>query len=266
MAVIPEITCRRCGSKYSGLHSRCPKCGAPRVNQPTRVPPTTASVTPRTAASARSAINIRWQFVFGGVLLLALVLAVVVLVRSGGSRNSAGNAGGNTGNPGNAGDSNISSYISADLPTPSATPEPTPATSPTPEIQSLDIIWTATNKTPANHEMQLTNPGEIFDIDLDVVMYPAVENAVVEWTSSNEKILTVNERGFVNVVGASPDRTVHALITASYGGLQSSVMIYVPPIQAQYLTENLYDKDTYDADNLEVDTRWWASPSPSAGT
>ena len=28
MAVIPEITCRRCGSKYSGLRNRCPKCGA----------------------------------------------------------------------------------------------------------------------------------------------------------------------------------------------------------------------------------------------
>ena len=28
MAIIPEITCRRCGSKYSGLRNRCPKCGA----------------------------------------------------------------------------------------------------------------------------------------------------------------------------------------------------------------------------------------------
>ena len=28
MAIIPEITCRRCGCKYSGLRNRCPKCGA----------------------------------------------------------------------------------------------------------------------------------------------------------------------------------------------------------------------------------------------
>lgn len=258
MAVIPEITCRRCGSKYSGLHSRCPKCGAPRVNQPTRVPPTTASATPRTAASARSAINIRWQFVFGGVLLLALILAVVVLVRSGDSRP------GNGGNVENTG-SNSTSFIAADLPTPSATPVPTPDASPTPAIQSMDIIWTATNKTPANHEMALTNPGEIFNIDLDVAMVPYVENAAVVWTSSNEKILTVNERGFVNVVGASPDRTVHAMITASYGGLSASIMFYIPPIQAQYLTENLFDADTYDAETLEIDKLWWSTPSPSPG-
>ena len=77
MAVIPEITCRRCGSKYSGLRNRCPKCGAPRMNQPTRVPPTTAAATPQTAANGRAAVKIRWQFIFGAVLLLALILAVI---------------------------------------------------------------------------------------------------------------------------------------------------------------------------------------------
>ena len=29
MGFIPEITCRRCGNKYSAIHSRCPSCGAP---------------------------------------------------------------------------------------------------------------------------------------------------------------------------------------------------------------------------------------------
>ena len=28
MGFIPEITCRRCGNKYSAIHSRCPSCGA----------------------------------------------------------------------------------------------------------------------------------------------------------------------------------------------------------------------------------------------
>lgn len=259
MAVIPEITCRRCGNKYSGLHSRCPKCGAPRVNQPTRVPPTTASVTPRTAASVRSAVNIRWQFVLGGVLVLALVLAVVVLVRSGGDRNE-------TPAPGNVGESdngNIPSYVSYNLPTPSPTAEPTPEASPTPEIQLLSIIWTATNQTLPNKQMQLTNPGEIFNIDLDVSTYPAMDDPAVEWRSTNEKILTVNERGFVNVVGASPNRTVHAGIIASYGGLEDYVTVFIPPQQAAYLTENLFDPETYDADNLEWDTFLWSSPSPS---
>ena len=261
MAVIPEITCRRCGSKYSGLHSRCPKCGAPRVNQPTRVPPTTASVTPRTAASARSALNIRWQFVFGGVLFLALILAVVVLVASGKS-GSSGNPGGNVNNT-NPGSSAVSSnYISADLPTPSPSPEPTPAASPTPEIESMAIIWTVTNKTLPDKQMMLTRPGEIFDIDLDVRTLPAIDDPAVVWRSTNEKILTVNDRGFVNVVGADPGQTVHAGIIASYGGLEDYVTIFVPGSQAMYLTENLFDPDTYYEETREWDTFLWSSPSP----
>ena len=57
MAIIPEITCRRCGCKYSGLRNRCPKCGAPRMNQHNRVPPTTAAATPETAAYERGALK-----------------------------------------------------------------------------------------------------------------------------------------------------------------------------------------------------------------
>lgn len=54
MGFIPETTCRRCGQKYSGLRNRCPNCGTPRQNQPNRVPHTTASATPNTAASRRA--------------------------------------------------------------------------------------------------------------------------------------------------------------------------------------------------------------------
>ena len=57
MGFIPENTCRRCGTKFPGMRTRCPKCGAPRTNQPTRVPPTTASVTPDTAAYDRAGGN-----------------------------------------------------------------------------------------------------------------------------------------------------------------------------------------------------------------
>ncbi len=254
MAVIPEITCRRCGSKYSGLRSRCPKCGAPRINQPTRVPPTTASATPQTAANARSVMNIRWQFIFAGVLLLALILAVVVLVSGG--NGSSGKSSGTTGNAA------VPAYIAADLPTPSPSPEPTPDASPTPVIESMAITFL--NRTIDNHSMTLTNAGEIFDVDLDVTTYPASDGLPVTWRSTNEKILTVNERGFITVVGASPNRTVHAGIIAQCGGLEEYITVYIPAFQAAYLKENLYDADTYDADNLEWDTFIYATPTPRA--
>ena len=261
MAVIPEITCRRCGSKYSGLRSRCPKCGAPRINQPTRVPPTTAAATPQTAANGRAAVNIRWQFVFGGVLLLALILAVVALVNSGG--------GGSSSKPAAQSGANTPAYIAADLPTPSPSPAPTPDASPTPIIESMAITFL--NKTLPNHQTTLSQPlqtfttyGVDYNMDLDVSTYPASEGLPVTWRSSNDKILTVDEHGFVTVVGASPDRWVKAAIYAECGGLEDYVIVFIPSFQAAYLKENLYDPETYDADSLALDEFFNTTPTPRA--
>ena len=255
MGFIPEITCRRCGQKYSGLRNRCPNCGTPRQNQPNRVPYTTASATPNTAASRRAGMDIRWQLIFGGILLLALILAVIVLA-AGGGKNSSSNANrpSVTANPG----SQIV-YSAADLPTPSPSPDPTPEASPTPSIEQMAIAFL--NNSVKDHSLTLTNAGEI-TIDLDLNIFPSQENPAVVWRSSNEKILTVDDRGIVTVVGASPNMTVHATIIAEFGGLQDYVTIYVPAYQAAYLTENLYDPDTYEQDNLEWDSIIYATPAP----
>ncbi len=258
MAIIPEITCRRCGSKYSGLRNRCPKCGAPRMNQPARVPPTTASATPETAAYDRNTMNIRWQFIFAAVLVLAVILAVAVLILSGRSGRSSGPAV----NPAAQTQQSVPSYLTADLPTPSPSPEPTPVATPTPSVEQIAISFLNTPFT--RKDTTLTNPGEI-QIDLDLNIFPAQENPVVTWKSSNEKILSVDENGVVKVVGASPNFTTHATIIAEYGGLQDYLTIYIPAFQSAYLTENLYDPDTYTDDNLEWDTIIYATPTPKAG-
>lgn len=257
MGFIPEITCRRCGTKYSGLRNRCPQCGAPRMNQPTRVPPTTASVTPNSAASGRSAVNVRWQFIFGAILVAAVILAVIVLIVSGGGKSPASKPGTSYTPPGQTQQS--VGYTTADLPTPSPSPDPTPEASPTSAIENMSIAFL--NKSVKNHDLTLTNAGEL-TIDLDLNVYPQQENAVVTWKSSNEKILTVDERGIVKVVGVSPNFTTHAVITAECCGVTDYVVIYIPAFQASYLTENLYDPETYEADNLEWDTIIYASPSP----
>ncbi len=255
MGVIPEITCRRCGCKYSGLRNRCPKCGAPRINQPSRVPPTTASATGDTAASERYDMNIRWQYIFAGVLILAVILAVLVLVLSGnGGSGTAVTRPADTGNVGQA------TYMAADLPTPSPSPEPTPVATPTPAIESMAIAFL---NQAVKDDMTLTNAGEI-QIDLDVNIFPTQENPNVAWRSSNEKILTVDSSGIVKVVGASPNFTTHATIIAEFGGLQDYVTIYIPAYQSAYLTENLFDPATYEADNLEWDTIIYATPAPKA--
>ena len=255
MAIIPEITCRRCGSRYSGLRNRCPKCGAPRMNQPTRVPPTTASATPDTAAGERYSMNIRWQVIFAAVLVLAVILAVIVLILSGRSGKSTSSV-----KPGITNtEAAAPSYMTADLPTPSPSPEPTPVATPTPAVEQIAISFL--NSPFLKKDTSLTNPGEI-EIDLDLNIFPAQDNPKVNWISSNEKILSVDDKGIVKVVGASPNFTVHATIIAEYGGLQDYLTIYVPAYQSAYLTENLFDADTYADDNLEWDTIIYATPTP----
>ena len=58
--------------------------------------------------------------------------------------------------------------------------------------------------------------------------------------------------------------TTHATIIAEYGGLQDYLTIYIPAFQSAYLTQNLYDPDTYAEDNLEWDTIIYATPTPKA--
>ncbi len=259
MGLIPEITCRHCGQKYSGLRSRCPRCQTPRENQPNRVPNTTAAATPGTRASRRAGTDMRWQYIFGGVLLLAVILAVVVLIASGGSSSNASSSKNNSSSSTSQSSGNIV-YSAADLPTPSPSPDPTPEASPTPAIESMAIAFLNKN---LKDDITLTNAGEI-TIDLDLNIYPAQDDSAVTWKSTNEKILTVDENGVVTVVGASPNFTVHAGIIAECCGVEASVTIYVPSYQAAYLTENLFDADTYEQDSIEWDSIIYASASPTA--
>ena len=82
MSFIPQITCRHCGKKYSAIHSRCPSCGARRVKQSSRSASSTASVRPGSAANARAASNAKWQFIFGCVLTVAFIIAVIILINA----------------------------------------------------------------------------------------------------------------------------------------------------------------------------------------
>ena len=255
MGLIPETQCLRCGSRYSSLKRTCPVCGAPRVNQPTRVPPTSATVTPHTAASSRNAVNIRWQFVFGGILLLAVILAVIVLVSTSNSTPKVNP--GPASVPSSPGGSTV--YTAADLPSPSPSPEPTPEASPTPPIESMAITFLNNN---VGAELTISQEGALV-IDLDVSTYPVTDEPVT-WRSSNEKILTVDDRGNVTIVGANPNAWVHAVIIAECCGVEKYVVIYVPSYQAAFLTNNLYDPETYEADNAEWDTIIYATPAPRA--
>lgn len=80
MGFIPQISCRHCGNTYMGIFNRCPHCGTRRARQTGRAAATTTAASKGSAANARLNINAQWQFIFGCVLVVAVIAAVIILV------------------------------------------------------------------------------------------------------------------------------------------------------------------------------------------
>lgn len=229
MGLIPDITCWRCGHVYSGVKSRCPRCKAPRSKQTTRAARSSVSYTEGTASHQRAEINGRWQLIFAALMVAAVILAVVVLAITGGDNSTVSRP---DNRPSSAQQGNVS-VSDTYLPSPQPTPSPTPESEAEPKITSMEMIF----YDSVVADITLTNPGEIV-IDLDARVFPQNQDVVIEWSSSNENVMTVDHRGIVTVVGANPSGTVNATISAKCEGLEAKCIIYVPYHQAAYLTEN----------------------------
>ena len=80
MGFIPQITCRHCGNQYMGILNRCPHCGTRRVKSSGRAAGTTTAASKGSAAAARLNINAQWQFIFGCIIVIAVIIAVIVLI------------------------------------------------------------------------------------------------------------------------------------------------------------------------------------------
>lgn len=135
MSMIPEVTCRRCGQSFSALRTRCPNCGTRRVVQTGRTPAATPSTVKGTPAYDRAETNTRWQMIFGLILVVAVILAVIVMVST--SLNGLDNQA-------------PASRRSRSTPTPVVVTEdpmlyietaPTPSPTPTPTVESIKIFF-----------------------------------------------------------------------------------------------------------------------------
>jgi len=210
MGFVPEITCRHCGNKYSALHGRCPKCGTPRKQHET-APAAESGASAAAAERASSGktaplfnSNTKWQFIFGCVLIVLVIAAVIVL-------------------------------ISASLGPPAQpveTPEPTvvvttpPPTTPPPTTPPPTIPVTSVSITFLGSPLkEFTQRISADPIQLKADVYPveAVTTAKLEWRSSDESIVTVDDTGLVTAVGPG-----WAEIIAECGGVAASCKVWVP--------------------------------------
>ena len=165
MSVIPQVKCRRCGESFSALRSRCPNCGTRRVSQSSRTPSPTPSTVKGTAAYERAETNTRWQMIFGLILVVAVILAVIVMVST--SLNGLDNQSGKGSN------NNI-------------------VATPTPTVEGINIQCFGTD---VKDEFTLSLSRDAAGITLQAQVIPmeifTKENTHITWKSSDESLFVV---------------------------------------------------------------------------
>ena len=211
MSMIPEVKCRRCGESFSSMRSRCPNCGTRRVAQSGRTPGTTPGTVKGTAAYERADNNTKWQMIFGLILVVAVILAVLVMVST--SLNAT----------------DITTNTKATPPVitnalPSMEVPPTPPPTPTPNVEKVEIVF-GENVIESDFTMRLgdeplTLAGRVFPL--------SVVGAQVEWTCSDETVLeiTPSEDGAtckVNIVGTIAGGV---RLTAKCLGAEKTIVVY----------------------------------------
>lgn len=204
MALIPKNTCRKCNSQYSGLKNRCPYCGARRTVTSTRAARPTSSTVQGSPSRARAETNTKWQIIFGGVLLVAVVVSVIILITVS-LKNRAEKA----------------PEATPELPSVEITPftmmTPPPTEPPvnTPTVTSITITFLDQESTGFS-----IDPGQ--QIQMGAQVYPLDAEATVTWKSSNESLFTVDSTGLVTGVSSGT-----GTLTATCGAVTAECPVWV---------------------------------------
>ena len=164
MSLIPEVKCRRCGERFSSLRSRCPNCGTRRVSQSSRTPGATPGTVNGTAAYERAGSNTRWQMIFGLILVVAVILAVIVMV----STSLNGTDVSERKKP-------VAPPPTVEVLQPSAEPVPTPTPTPPPTVEVLQIRYQEKETTDFT-----MSPGE--SLPLNAYVSPLTITDKVKWS------------------------------------------------------------------------------------
>ena len=176
MRMIPDVRCRRCGETFSSLRSRCPNCGTRRVTQSSRTPPTTPSAIQGTVAYDRAETNAKWQMIFGLILVVAVILAVIIMVST--TLDGADNAG----------QSKITPPIAATSIVPQIESAPTPPPTPTPSVEKIAIKFFE-KEIDTDCTMRLSKDERI---TLTAVPYPLTITGVkIKWSVADSSILEI---------------------------------------------------------------------------
>lgn len=173
MSLIPEVKCRRCGESFSSMRSRCPNCGTRRVSQSGRTPAATPGTVKGTEAYERAAVNTKWQLIFGLILVVAVILAVIVMVSTGLNGADAP-----------AAKTTPTPAVGSAAPTPPPAPTPTPT--PPPNVEKISFQYYGTPLTEFSIKVDETVP-------VAAIVTPTDISDKVTWSvdSENEQYVQI---------------------------------------------------------------------------
>ena len=177
MSVIPEVKCRRCGESFSALRSRCPNCGTRRVTQSARTPSPTPSTVRGTASYERAETNTKWQMIFGLILVVAVILAVIVMVSTSLNGLDSGTVNVKVTTP------------PVTVAPPTIDTPPTPSPTPTPTVESIKV-FNFNNEIKTDFTMHLSQNEKVA---LTATAYPVEQftDARFTWKSGDETLMKV---------------------------------------------------------------------------
>ncbi len=211
MGMIPEVKCRRCGETFSSMRSRCPNCGTRRVTQSSRTPGTTPGTVRGTASYERAETNTKWQMIFGLILVVAVILAVIVMVST--SLNGADQV-----------ETKVTPPVAVTSNVPNIEAAPTAPPTPTPSLEKIDIK--NYENTVTEFTMHLSQ-NEV--VPLTAVPYPlTIEGVKFTWSVSDDTVLQLTPSDdtqscqvtIIGTIAGGVKLTVEAF------GVQQTVTIY----------------------------------------
>ncbi len=151
--------------------------------------------------------NAKWQFLFGCILILLVIVAVIILISA-----SLGKG------PAKPVETPPENTVEVTTPPPT-TPPPTPTPEPTVPVTSVAISFLG---SPIK---EFTIRVGDAPIQLKAEVYPveAVTSAKLVWRSSDTAVLTVDDTGAVTAVGSG-----WAEVIAECGGVAAKCDVWVP--------------------------------------
>lgn len=223
MSMIPEVQCRRCGQSFSALRTRCPNCGTRRVMQSGRTPGATSGTVKGTASYDRAETNTRWQMIFGLILVVAVILAVIVMVST--SLNGLDNEG-------------TTSRRSRSTPTPAIVTEdpalfietaPTPSPTPTPTVEAIKIFFFQTELTQEKGGFTMHMGEDPLTITAQAFPADVFADATFKWSTADPDCLklTPGDDGKSCECSILQAKSGGTTLTVSCFGMEYSIPVYL---------------------------------------